>query len=536
MIDLGNLKATISIDDSSASEKLKDFSNNVEETEGKLGGFTSKVGGLAKTLAGGMAGAVTGVVGAMGTMSAQALETTAMIDKFSATCNVSTDEFQKLDGVFQTVGWSMEDAAGDFVALSEKMLEASETGEGEAYEMFQKLGVAVEDSSGKLRNTGDVFNDMVLALQNVSNETERQAIASIMLGTTSEELAPILSMTNEEFLKMKDGINVIDEEQLQKAEEFKESWDMLKQTFSSVVTELGVQLMPMFQSLVDWVVENMPMIQEVIEVVFEVIGTVIDTVSKSIQRAIDWFNNLLSNNEDVKKGLSEVWNGVKTMFSTFFKEVQELLSAFVSLCTKLWNKYGDDVIAIIEPLWNVLKTLFETGFDVLMGLVDGFTALLNGDFTALKESLIDIVTALWDGVKDLFSTAIESITDFVPRMFEIGKDLFSSLWDGLKSIWNSISDWVSDKVSWLMDKLMFWRDSTNEMSSSGSINGSHEGGINYVPYDGYRAELHKGERVLTAEESRNYSQMSTSGIEEKLDRICNKLDRLPRNMAIENRF
>jgi len=41
-------------------------------------------------------------------------------------------------------------------------------------------------------------------------------------------------------------------------------------------------------------------------------------------------------------------------------------------------------------------------------------------------------------------------------------------------------------------------------ATSASINGSHAGGLPYVPFDGYRAELHKGERVLTAEEAQEY--------------------------------
>lgn len=36
----------------------------------------------------------------------------------------------------------------------------------------------------------------------------------------------------------------------------------------------------------------------------------------------------------------------------------------------------------------------------------------------------------------------------------------------------------------------------------GGIDGSLNGGLDYVPFDGYRAELHRGERVLTATESR----------------------------------
>ena len=51
------------------------------------------------------------------------------------------------------------------------------------------------------------------------------------------------------------------------------------------------------------------------------------------------------------------------------------------------------------------------------------------------------------------------------------------------------------------------------------IAGSHAGGLASVPYDGYTAELHAGERVLTAYEARNYSGQSGSGNEALLAEV-----------------
>jgi gas vesicle protein len=36
------------------------------------------------------------------------------------------------------------------------------------------------------------------------------------------------------------------------------------------------------------------------------------------------------------------------------------------------------------------------------------------------------------------------------------------------------------------------------------LNGSHASGLGYVPFDGYVAQLHKGEAVLTASENKAY--------------------------------
>ena len=42
------------------------------------------------------------------------------------------------------------------------------------------------------------------------------------------------------------------------------------------------------------------------------------------------------------------------------------------------------------------------------------------------------------------------------------------------------------------------------------VDGTHKTGLDYVPFDGYIAELHRGERVLTAEENNAYSNVENN--------------------------
>lgn len=89
----------------------------------------------------------------------------------------------------------------------------------------------------------------------------------------------------------------------------------------------------------------------------------------------------------------------------------------------------------------------------------------------------------------------------------------------------------------------------------GGINGSHANGLDFVPFDGYRAELHKGERVQTAAAVRNGDQAAQetnallrevlaelradkvqrsavgSATVDKLDRVVSKLDDTKRVLA-----
>ena len=44
-----------------------------------------------------------------------------------------------------------------------------------------------------------------------------------------------------------------------------------------------------------------------------------------------------------------------------------------------------------------------------------------------------------------------------------------------------------------------------------AVDGSHAGGLDYVPFDGYIAELHRGERVLTQSENNVYNNRTVTG-------------------------
>lgn len=228
-----------------AEQALSDFDDAQEstsETSGSLGGVISELSdklgvslpdGAAEALDGlgsldasavllagsfaAVVGAVVGVEQKLSSLTTEAADNATNILNLSQTIGMSTEATQQWDYVLSMVGSSIEDAQGDLSAFQEKMLDAKDSG-GEALELFNRLGVNLKDDlTGGLRSTEDVLYDTVKALQQMGDQTERNAISSALLGGTGEKLIPIYSKTSNELdamMQRKKELGILDEEEL----------------------------------------------------------------------------------------------------------------------------------------------------------------------------------------------------------------------------------------------------------------------------------------------------------------------------------
>lgn len=137
--------------------------------------------------------------------------------------------------------------------------------------------------------------------------------------------------------------------------------------------------------------------------------------------------------------------------------------------------------------------------------------------TNFVNSFISFITSLPSKVWGIIQQIPSKVSAIGSQLYNAGRNIFQSLWNGIKSIGDSILGWVSDFagkigsfVSGIIDGFKNIVSGANDAKSAAkSVDGKHANGLDYVPYNGYVAELHEGERVLTKQQNKEYNEGGT---------------------------
>lgn len=238
-----------------AESKQKAY--NAEIT--KLKGATSSLGQAAASMAAfgnnatkagealrGVSMAAAGIDAALGALAVKSGQAADDLVTLSKVTGISTTELQKYKAAADLVDVSVDTIAKSQKRMKANMLTASE-GTGAAASAFATLGVSVTDTNGHLRTQDDVFAETIAALGQMENETERDAIAMQIFGKSASELNPLIEDGGETYARVAkifrdNGLEVVDEETLAKANAFNDSLDEIKATWGAAISTIGMQL------------------------------------------------------------------------------------------------------------------------------------------------------------------------------------------------------------------------------------------------------------------------------------------------------
>ena len=230
------------------------------------------------------------------------------------------------------------------------------------------------------------------------------------------------------------------------------------------------------QELVAWV-------QPYVEAAMQVIGQVVTQVITDLTPVI----------QSIGEAFSAAWSLVQTVWawaSAFFQAIFQAIVVIFTPFAPIISGFFQGAWIIIQSIWNVAVSFFQTVFDLITGVFSTIDAVLSGDFQSAWES----IQGIFDGVFGFFSTVGQNVVDGI-------KGGIAAVWGGLVSFVQGLWDGI---------KSIFVINASDVKNNTGS-DGSHAGGMDYVPYNNYVANLHRGEMVLTADEADSYRRGKGSG-------------------------
>jgi phage-related protein len=217
-------------------------------------------------------------------------------------------------------------------------------------------------------------------------------------------------------------------------------------------------VLPAFDEVRAWFVENWPIIQAVALTAFEVIKDIALTVADvfktqvlpSFQRAFDNLTNALAT---LGLDWADVWQAIKTALAITAAAIGAIIVGIIAVFTGLANAIAGTVEFITRQ--------FQKGADAIRNITEGIALVLTGNWEGVRQILEGIGQAISAGFSLTFGTILNAVKEFAEGVFEF----FVGLKDQL--VGNSIvPDMMSEMLSIITDVFAEILDSIRDALSS----------------------------------------------------------------------
>ena len=243
---------------------------------------------------------------------------------------------------------------------------------------------------------------------------------------------------------------------------------------------------------------------DLIDKIPEFANEAIPKISEIAIMLVESLVNGINENQEMVSNI--VFDVITYMADSFIPLLPKIADTGINIVKSLLNGMLQNQGDIVSGVLTTVNTLVDCIADNLPVILATGVMLIGQIAAGLIQGLPDLLYRIPEIIVEIWNAFADNADVFL----EIGKSIVVGIWEGIKSLWSSLTENFSGL--WKSLSMAQNYQITGQISP---VNGSHANGLSYVPFDGYIAELHKGERVLTADEARGYNNRSNSGYDER---------------------
>jgi len=450
----------------------------------KLGSGLAKVGEYAAKAVAALGAAAVGGATAVGAMTVKAAYAADDINTLAKQTRLSVEEIQKFQYASEQIDVPLETLTGSMTKLIRNM-ESARLGSKNQSQAFEALGVVITDNEGKLRSNQEVFNEVINALGQMENETQRDAYAMQIFGKSAQDLTPLILGGADALKELGDEAEaaglILSQDSLDNLNLLSDAMDTFKATVSGsgslFATAFAEPMAEGLNTITGYIHELTSAFSEggftaLAEKAGEVLTSIVTKITEGLPRVIELGMGLLSTLADgiiknlpliVETALEiivQLANGIAEALPELIPTVVDTVLTIVDTLIDNIDMLIDAAIAIIvalaEGLIDALPKLVEKIPEIIIKLVEAVTENLPkiieagiGIIIALAGALIEAIPELVKKIPEIIEAIVEGFEDCIEDIWEIGKDLIKGVWKGIGEMY----EWIKGKVKGFFSNL-----------------------------------------------------------------------------------
>lgn len=452
---------------SGAAEEMKETGNAAQEAGQKAseskesfidwGSVVSSAADMAITALAAVADTVREVAGAMVDMTVETAGYADEILTLSSVSGVSTDTLQalqygeeQLDVSVGTVTGAItklikamgnaQDSEQDWQDQVDELNAALESGQitaedyqeaitdlGTSGTAFSDLGIDILDAQGNLRDSEEVFWEVIDALGNIENATERDAVAMDLLGRSAMQLNPLIEAGSEGFREIYEQAEeagaIMEDDTLDSFDEFNDTLSRLSQGTSAAKRAIGAILLP---TLSNMATDGVSLLNDFTNAVLNTdgdldeLGTVIDEMASQVIEFLDeWLPEIISVGSSIISSLAEgILSNLPELIAGAVQIIEAIAQGIINSLSDLAPVVADIVVNFIRFLTDNLPTIITAAADIIIAITRG-----------LAEAMPELIPAVVDCVLLICETLLGP--ECLPQLILAAQELIMGIIEGL---------------------------------------------------------------------------------------------------------
>lgn len=314
-------------------------------------------------------------------------------------------------------------------------------------EDFEALGISVFDSSGEMRNLGDIIANLEQVLGGMSDETQKATL--LQAGFSDKSLAALQALIGtSDAIKQYEGelrnaAGTTDEISSKQLESLNAQFDLLKSRIKDAGIEIGAALAPALLELIDAlspvVDEFLPKLGDALAIIAPKITAAAQGMVAGVGVLVDFFQN--SFNPAVRQAF-DLFEKYLPVIATFIGVFGAFAIAINGTTLAIKALYAAEKIQI--AVQTVLNAIMAANPMYLVAVA--VAALAAGIVYLATQTTFfqDTWEAVTTAVRDFYETYLKStIDDLIAGITQFYNDYWKPVIDGMLAVWGAMIEGIS---------------------------------------------------------------------------------------------